>query len=113
MHVAIIGNGITGVSAAFRLRELDPDCRITMISGESTHHYSRPALMYVFMGHMTYKDIKPYEDHEWAERRIDLVRDWVVSIDHAQRRLQMHKGAPIDYDELIVATGSLKQWPRL
>ena len=45
MHVAIIGNGITGITAAVRLRELQPDWRISIISGESEYHYSRPALM--------------------------------------------------------------------
>ena len=59
MHVAIIGNGITGVTAALRLRAKRPDWRITIISGESKYHYSRPALMYVFMGHMRYQDTKP------------------------------------------------------
>ncbi len=54
MHVVIIGNGITGATAALELRKLDADCRITMISGESRYHYSRPALMYIFMGHMSY-----------------------------------------------------------
>ena len=38
MHAVIIGNGVTGVTAALRLRELRPDWRITMISGESTYH---------------------------------------------------------------------------
>lgn len=114
MHVAILGNGITGVSAALRLRELDPDCRITMISGESTHHYSRPALMYVFMGHMRYRDTKPYEDATWRERRIDLVRDWVVGIDTEQRSLRLHRGEPIGFDKLVLATGSKPNrfgWP--
>ena len=50
-HVVIVGNGIAGVSAALRLRARQPTWRITMVSGESAHHYSRPALMYLFMGH--------------------------------------------------------------
>ncbi len=114
MHVVILGNGITGVSAAFRRRELDPTCKITMVSGESTHHYSRPALMYVFLGHMTYRDIKPYEDHVWRDRRIDLVRGWVTRIDPAARRLELRDRPPIDYDELLLATGSVSNkfgWP--
>ena len=67
MHVAIIGNGITGITAALRVRELQPDWRITIISGESRYHYSRPALMYVYLGHMNYSDVKPYEDSFWKE----------------------------------------------
>ncbi len=113
-HVVIIGNGITGVSTALRLRERLPDCRITMISGESTYPWSRPALMYVFMGHMRYQDTKPWEDRTWREKRIDLVRDWVVEIEAGERRVVLHRNAPIEYDELVLALGSKPNkfgWP--
>ena len=106
MHVCIIGNGIAGVAAALRLRELRPGWKITMISGESTHHWSRPALMYVFMGHMRYRETKPHEDPFWGEQRIDLVRDWVVGIDVEAKSLRMHRGPDLAFDRLLIATGS-------
>lgn len=114
MHVAILGNGVTGVSAALELRELRPDWRITLVSGESTYHYSRPALMYVFMGHMRYQDTKPFEDSFWGERRLELVRAWVTRIDTAKKRLELHGKPPLAYDALLVATGSKSNrfgWP--
>jgi NAD(P)H-nitrite reductase large subunit len=107
LHVAILGNGITGVSAALRLRELQPDWKITMISGESTYHYSRPALMYIFMGHMRYQETKPFEDSLWEEQRIDLVRGWVEKIDHEAKRLTLTDGAVLTYDRLLIATGAV------
>ncbi len=114
LHVAIIGNGITGVTAALRVREKRPDWRITMISGESKHHYSRPALMYVFMGHMRYKDIKSHEDSFWEEKRFNLVRAWVTAIDTDKNTLRIHNAPPITYDRLLIATGSKPNkfgWP--
>jgi len=114
MHVAILGNGVAGVTAALRLRRKRPDWRISVISGESTYHYSRPALMYVFMGHLRYQDTKPFEDAYWAEQRLDLVRDWVVAIDVVAKRLHLHRGPPIHYDKLLIATGSKPNkfgWP--
>jgi NADPH-dependent 2,4-dienoyl-CoA reductase/sulfur reductase-like enzyme len=114
MHVVIIGNGVTGATAARDLRRLDPDCRITMVSGESRYHYARPALMYIFMGHMSYQDTKPFEDHTWAEQRIDLVRDWVTGIDTDARRIDLHGGGALDYDRLLLALGSTSNrfgWP--
>lgn len=114
LHVAIIGNGITGVSAALRLRELQPDWKISLISGESKYHYSRPALMYIFMGHMSYQDTKPYEDHTWDEARIDLVRDWVTGIDTSAKKLTLHRGGELGFDKLLLATGSKSNkfgWP--
>jgi NADPH-dependent 2,4-dienoyl-CoA reductase/sulfur reductase-like enzyme len=106
VHVAIIGNGIAGITTARELRKRVPGCRITVISGESDHHYSRPALMYVFMGHMKYVHTKPYEDFFWAKNRIDLVRAWVARIDTGRKVLDLEDGRSIAWDELVIATGS-------
>jgi NADPH-dependent 2,4-dienoyl-CoA reductase/sulfur reductase-like enzyme len=114
LHVAILGNGVTGVSAALRLRALRPDWRITLVSGESTHHYARPALMYVFMGHMRYQDTKPFEDSFWGEQRLELVRAWVTRIDLEKKRLELHGKPPLAWDKLLLATGSKPNrfgWP--
>ncbi len=114
LHVAIVGNGVTGVSAAIRLRGKRPDWRITIISGESQYHYSRPALMYIFMGHMSYQSTKPFEDGFWNKNRLDLIRDWVTEIDTANNRLILHKRDPLNYDKLLIATGSKSNkfgWP--
>ncbi|MEM7165963.1 MAG: FAD/NAD(P)-binding oxidoreductase [Planctomycetota bacterium] len=113
-HVVIVGNGATGVAAAIRVRELQPDWRITMISGESTYHYSRPALMYIFMGHQRFQDTKPFEDSFWPEQRIELLKDWVLDIDATAKTLQLHRNAPLTYDHLLLATGSKSNkfgWP--
>ncbi len=114
MHVVIIGNGITGATAALELRQLDADCRITMISGESKFHFSRPALMYIFMGHMSYQQTKPHPDSTWADNRIELLRDWITDIDTASKQLSLHKGGTLDYDRLLIATGARSNkfgWP--
>lgn len=114
MHIAILGNGITGATAALRLRELQPDWKITMISGESTYHYSRPALMYIYMGHMRYQETKPFEDKLWEEQRIDLLRAWVTQIDTDGHRLELQGGGSLEYDRLLVATGAVSNkfgWP--
>ena len=114
MHVAILGNGITGATAALRLRELRPDWRITMISGESTYPYSRPALMYIYMGHMGYKETKLKEDFVWADARIELVRGWVSRIDHEAKRLELVGAGELSYDKLLIATGAKPNrfgWP--
>jgi len=114
LHVAILGNGVTGVSAALRLREREPSWRITLISGESKYHYSRPALMYIFMGHMGYKETKPFADSFWAEKELNLLRGWVTKIDTGQKTLELQGQPPVSYDKLLIATGSKPNkfgWP--
>ena len=63
-HLVIIGNGITGVTVARHVRKKS-DVKITLISDESKYFFSRTALMYVYMGHMKFENIKPYEDWFW------------------------------------------------
>ncbi|HHG84404.1 MAG TPA: NAD(P)/FAD-dependent oxidoreductase [Bacteroidetes bacterium] len=104
-HVAIIGNGIAGVTAARYIRKMS-DYAITMISAESKHFFSRTALMYVYMGHMRFQDIKPYEDWFWDKNRINLIQAYVESVDSANKKLQLSNGKDVVYDILIIASGS-------
>lgn len=105
-RVVIIGNGIAGITAARHIRKRSAQHQITVISGESDHFYSRTALMYLFMGQLEYHHLKPYEDFFWPKNRISLIRDWVEKVDVAKKQLQLRQGAPVEYDELVIASGS-------
>ncbi|MCH2216038.1 MAG: NAD(P)/FAD-dependent oxidoreductase [Flavobacteriales bacterium] len=112
--VVIIGNGVAGTSTARNLRKYDSDVEITLISAESKYFFSRTALMYVYMGHMKFNNIKPYEDWFWQKNRIDLVFDYVEGVDAAGKKLRMRSSEEIYYDELVIATGSRPRffgWP--
>ena len=114
MHLVIIGNGITGVSCALAVRRLQPEARITLVSGESAHHYSRTALMYVYMGHLRYQDIKPYDDWFWNENRLGLVHATATALNTHEKLLTLDDGTTLSYDQLLLATGSESRrasWP--
>ncbi|PIF01031.1 MAG: FAD-dependent oxidoreductase [Maribacter sp.] len=104
-HIVIIGNGISGVTAARHIRKLS-DKRISIISAESEFFFSRTALMYVYMGHMKFEHTQPYEDWFWKKNRIELVNAYVKRIDHKEKTLYIKNGSDISYDKLIIATGS-------
>lgn len=115
-HVVIIGNGISGITAARHIRK-QSDCKITVISGETDHFFSRTALMYVYMGHMKFEHTKPYEDWFWEKNRIELKRAWVKTVDFEEKKLYFRLpnddddkeakiGGSISYDKLILALGS-------
>jgi len=114
MHVVIIGNGIAGVTTARHLRKQDSKVEITIISSETKHFFSRTALMYIYMGHMRFKDTKPYEDWFWEKNRINLLQDKVSTVDFAGKTLVLEVNAPLKYDMLVFATGSKSNffnWP--
>lgn len=103
--IIIIGNGISGVTAARNIRKKS-DEPITIISSESKYFFSRTALMYVYMGHMKFEHTQPYEPHFWTENRIDLKQTFVESIDTDSKTLYCSDGEQLSYDKLILATGS-------
>ncbi len=103
--VVIIGNGVSGITAARHIRKMSDD-RIQVISDETDHFFARTALMYVYMGHMRYEDIKPYEDFFWDKNRIERVRGWVKRIDTEKKRLYLADEKELRYDVLILALGS-------
>ncbi|MBS9462023.1 NAD(P)/FAD-dependent oxidoreductase [Flagellimonas sp. 389] len=112
-NIVIIGNGIAGVSAARHIRKLS-DKRIIIISAETDYFFSRTALMYVYMGHMKFEHIQPYENWFWEKNRIELVRGYVTHVQTKEKQLLIDGSRAIQYDKLIIATGSKPNkfgWP--
>lgn len=105
MKIVIIGNGISGITAARHIRK-QSEHEITVISGETDHFFSRTALMYIYMGHMKYEHTKPYEDNFWEKNRIDLVNAWIERIDFKEKVVHSKGGERFSYDKLILALGS-------
>lgn len=105
MHIVIIGNGISGVSVAKSLREYS-DAEITIVSSESISFFSRPALMYVFMGKMRFKDILPLPSDYWVKNKIKQVYGAAKEIDTENQKIILDNGSVLSYDKLVLALGS-------
>lgn len=111
--IVIIGNGISGVTAARHLRKLGDD-KVLLISDESDAFFSRTALMYVYMGHMKFEHTYPYEEEFWNQNKIERLRGRVDKVDPSNKTLILADKQTIDYDVLIIATGSMPNrygWP--
>lgn len=112
-HVVIIGNGISGVTAARHIRKLS-DKKITIVSAETEFFFSRTALMYVYMGHMKFEHTQPYESWFWKKNNINLKKGLVTQIDTGTKTLLFQNNEKLNYDKLIIATGSKPNkfgWP--
>lgn len=112
-HIVIIGNGISGVTAARHIRKLS-DKKITLVSAETDYFFSRTALMYVFMGHMKFEHTQPYENWFWEKNKIELKKGFVHIIETKHNILYFDNGETLKYDKLIIATGSKPNkfgWP--
>ena len=106
MSYLIIGNGITGVTAAEVLRSADPICKLTIIAGEPFPVYYRPALKDYLAGRIV-------EDKLWArpatfyrQQQIRFVPGHVVGIDSVRQFVQLQDGQQKRYDKLLLANGA-------
>ena len=112
-HIVIIGNGISGVTAARHIRK-NSKSQITLISGEAPYFFSRTALMYVYMGHMEFEHTQPYENWFWEKNKIDLKQGFVNRIDTDNNCLIFEDNTSLSYDQLVIACGSKPNkfgWP--
>jgi NAD(P)H-nitrite reductase large subunit len=112
-HIVIIGNGISGVTAARHIRK-NSNKKITIVSAESKYFFSRTALMYVYMGHMKFEHTQPYENWFWEKNNILLKQGFVGNILPHKKQLEFRNGEILSFDKLIIATGSKPNkfgWP--
>ena len=114
MHYVVLGTGIAGVEAALLLRRREPDARISLVSDEHDHFFSRPALMYVFAGQLRLRDTEPYDRALFERLGFERVRGRVTALDTAARSLRFADERDLAYDGLLLAVGSRARpapWP--
>jgi nitrite reductase (NADH) large subunit len=107
--LVLIGNGMAGVRCVEEILALAPDrFEITIFGSEPHPNYNRIMLSKVLQGDTTVNDIT-INDWQWyVDKGITLYAgDPVISIDTAKRKVISENGRTVEYDQLILATGSL------
>ncbi|MDO7907767.1 nitrite reductase large subunit NirB [Paenibacillus sp. JX-17] len=106
--LVLVGNGMAGLRALEHLLKLAPDqYEITIFGSEPHPNYNRIMLSSVLAGGADLNDIV-LNDLDWyAGNHIQLhLGHTVTRLDTERRKVYSDKGAVVEYDKLILATGS-------
>jgi 3-phenylpropionate/trans-cinnamate dioxygenase ferredoxin reductase component len=107
-RIAIVGAGQAAAQAVETLRKRGHTGSITLIGDEAMLPYQRPPLSKKFLAGTLERDrllirhAAHYADHA-VEMRLGFA---AVRIDRGRRRVEMADGSAVEYDQLLLATGS-------
>jgi NAD(P)H-nitrite reductase large subunit len=106
-HHVILGAGPAGVIAAETIRKLAPQDTITVIGDEPEPPYSRMAIPYLLMGNIDERGtyLRKGASH-FQDLKINIVQDRVKSAQAATKMIVLQSGKSIQFDTLLIATGS-------
>jgi NADPH-dependent 2,4-dienoyl-CoA reductase/sulfur reductase-like enzyme/CRP-like cAMP-binding protein/Fe-S-cluster-containing hydrogenase component 2 len=106
LSYVIIGNGITGVTAAEILRREDPTSALTMIADDPFPVYYRPALKDYLAGRISEEKLWARPHSFYKEQRICFIPGRVVGINPMQHFVWLQNGQQIGYHKLLLAHGA-------
>ncbi len=106
--VVIAGGGLAGQRCAETLRRSGFDGPVVMVCAEEHPPYDRPPLSKAVLAGAAAEASIGFRDGDWyAEKAIDLrLGVAAAGLDPGARRLRLSDGATLDYEQLLIATGS-------
>lgn len=106
--LVIIGASYAGIQAALSARDAGYAEPVTVVTDEKSLPYQRPPLSKDFLlDAISEQNLVLRDDAFFADRRIDLrLGRRAVEIDRNARQVALVDGARIDFDDLVIATGS-------
>lgn len=106
MHIVIVGAGAAGSAAVKKLRALDKEVRITLISADEAA-YSRVMLSKVVGGKKTEDEIALFTAEDMEKQDVKWLRGCpVASVRCQEKRVFLADGRALEYDKLLLATGA-------
>ena len=108
LKLVMVGNGMAGVRTLEELLKIAPDVYdITVFGAEPYANYNRILLSPVLAGEQTIKDIMLNDVDWYQENNITLhLGKKITTIDRAKRLVIAEDGTTVEYDRLLLATGS-------
>lgn len=112
-RVVIVGASLAGASTATTLRELGFDGTIDVIGAEEQLPYERPALSKTFLAGKGSSDdllVNSAAEYDAFSIRMHL-GSAAVGIDTGRRLVNLADCSTLEYDDLVIATGSVNRRP--
>jgi len=108
MKLVLVGNGLAGMRCLEDLLDMAPDrYEVTVIGEEPWGNYNRIMLSPVLSGDKSIEDIMLHPHAWYSDKGIHFIAgDAAVKIDRPRKQVHTKKGIVVDYDRLILATGS-------
>lgn len=103
---AIVGSGAAGIAAAEAIRSQDPSGRIVLVCEEPEGYYSRPGLAYYLTGELPEAQLFPFSPADFARLQVERLTARAVALHLTARQVELAGGRRLDYDRLLLATGS-------
>ncbi|MFH1330354.1 MAG: FAD/NAD(P)-binding oxidoreductase [Actinomycetota bacterium] len=105
-RLLVLGAGTAGTMVVNKLRpRLDPDeWKLTIVDQDACHHY-QPGYLFIPFGIYRAQDVqRPRRD--FIPAGVDMVMAPIEAIDPARQRVTLAGGRHLDYDYLVIATGT-------
>lgn len=107
MHYVIAGAGPAGVIAAETLRKHDPQGDISLLDRHQEPPYSRMAIPYYLVGSIEEEGTYLRKESGYFEKLgVERVLQGIRSVQPGDRHITLDDGSRLQYDRLLLATGS-------
>ena len=111
MRHIIVGDGATGTTAAYYIRKADKSASITIVSDDPNPAYYRAALTNYLLGELQEAQLFAVPPDFYIENSIDRILARVSSVDSKNNRITLADDRQIEYDQLLIASGSRPNAP--
>ncbi|HEU0094951.1 MAG TPA: FAD-dependent oxidoreductase, partial [Rhizomicrobium sp.] len=107
-RLVVVGGGQAAFALAAKLRALGDDRAVTIVSAEAVHPYQRPPLSKKYLLGEAGLDRLQFRPESWyADNRVEVkLSTAAAAIDRTARQVTLSDGSSLDYDHLVLATGS-------
>jgi NADH dehydrogenase len=103
-RVVVIGGGFAGINAAQELAKLPVD--VTLVDRKNYHTF-QPLLYQVALAVLSPADIaQPIRSIVKNHPNVEVLMDEAVGFELSEKRVQLKSGSVLEYDYLVLATGS-------